>query len=90
MIGEDALESAMVRLSALRYWPAAVGAQAVAVEILERLCADDEALDRVVTAILDTHDEWPGPASFKRLVYDITHDDLLYPRKQPQLVRRNA
>jgi hypothetical protein len=62
-----AIAIAIRRLSFLRYFPTDPVAQADIMGLFERMVSDERQLAWLVTTLLDSTDEWPGPRSVRGL-----------------------
>jgi hypothetical protein len=58
------------RLSALKFFPTRSHAVAAVADTLLAVCASESEADRLVAIALERFDDWPGPASLRRLHYE--------------------
>lgn len=58
------------RLTALKYFPSRNQAVAAVASMLVEICPTEEEAARLVAIALERFDDWPGPASLRRLHYE--------------------
>lgn len=58
------------RLSALKYFPNRAQAVAAVADLLLEVCQSEAEADRLIAVALERFDDWPGPASLRRLHYE--------------------
>ena len=64
-MSNETLKKSLGRLSQLKFFPTNEFAQQDIVETIQELCSTDAKAIKLVDLILESYDEWPGPATIR-------------------------
>lgn len=89
---EELTEIIDLHLTALKYFPGGAGSLAVA-RLLAELVDSPEQARQLCCNVVNSYDEWPGPATFRRCYFQEFRKELLYgklPKYTPHEIQCQA